>query len=284
MKIGFYTSTFGDQPIEAVLDFAVEAGFDAIEIDIGRHVGKPERVRDVAELARARGLSISSFVLFGGQLRSDTAEQTAFRNLTRDFATALGEARVPVFVLFGGVDASRSDDANYESLAEQGARLLAATKDSSLQFAIENWPGPENRFVAVTPDGWHKLFDLLQDERFGLEFDPSHLVRLGIDPLRALDAVHHRVKILHAKDAAIDAELLQAVGYAGEGWWRYTLPGRGLVDWAGFLRKAQGYGFDGTLSIEHEDEIFGWPAGDLGKRKDGERESLRYLREVLQDL
>ena len=284
MKIGFYTSTFGDQPIEAVLDFAAEACFDAIEIDIGRHVGKPERVSQVAELARARGLFISSFVLFGGQLTEAAAQQAAFRNLTRDFAIALAEAHVPVFVLFGGLDANRSEEENYHSLAEQGASLLDATENSGLQFAIENWPGPDDRFVAVTPEGWRKLFDLLPDDRFGLELDPSHLVRLGIDPLRALDAVHKRVKILHAKDAAIDSERLQAVGYAGLGWWRYTLPGTGLVDWSGFLGRARGYGFDGTLSIEHEDVAFGWPTGDLGKRRIGERQSLNFLRNLIRNL
>ena len=39
MRIGFYTSTFNDRPLEEVLDFAREAGFDAIELD-----GEPVRV------------------------------------------------------------------------------------------------------------------------------------------------------------------------------------------------------------------------------------------------
>lgn len=96
--------------------------------------------------------------------------------------------------------------------------------------------------------------------------------------------VKDRIAILHAKDTAIDPESLQAVGYHGKGWWQYKLPGLGLIDWPRFLRQARGAGFDGTLSIEHEDAAYGWPGKDLAARKDGERLGLDYLRNVLSGL
>ena len=148
-------------------------------------------------------------------------------------------------------------------------------------FAIENWPGPKNDFIGVTPDGWQQLFALIPDKRFGLEFDPSHLIRLGIDPFAALEGVKDRIKILHAKDTSIDAKRLQAVGYHGSGWWRYRLPGDGLLDWPRFLRQAKSYGFDGTISIEHEDSDYGWPRKDLNARKEGEQKALKFLRGML---
>ena len=71
MKIGFYTSTFNDRPFEEVADFAEEAGFDAIEIDVGGHIKTPDRVADAVKIARDRGLFVASITFFGNQLDAD---------------------------------------------------------------------------------------------------------------------------------------------------------------------------------------------------------------------
>jgi sugar phosphate isomerase/epimerase len=281
MKIGFYTSTFNDRPVEEVLDFAKDAGFDAIELDVGGHIKSPDNVGSVVAKARERGLFVSSITFFGNQLDPDQSKRKDLRARTADFATAIGEAKVPIFVIFPGRDNTASDEDNTRSFAELVNSLIAETSKSGLEFAIENWPGPRNDFIAVTPGGWQQLFALIPDKRFGLEFDPSHLIRLGIDPYAALDNVKDRIKILHAKDTSIDAERLQAVGYHGAGWWRYRLPGSGLLDWPRFLRQAKSFGFDGTISIEHEDADFGWPGKDLDARKEGERKALAFLREQM---
>jgi sugar phosphate isomerase/epimerase len=184
-------------------------------------------------------------------------------------------------VIFPGRDNNVSDDDNYRNFADYANGLLTATSASGLQFAIENWPGPRNDYIATTPDGWRELFALIPDKRFGLEFDPSHLLRLGIDPFAALEGVKERVKLLHGKDTSIDAHGLQAVGYHGTGWWRYRLPGSGMLDWSKFLRSAKTFGYDGVISIEHEDSDFGWPRKDLQARKAGEQKALQFLRETI---
>lgn len=277
MKIGFYTSTFNDRPVEEVLDFAKDAGFDAIELDVNGHLKSPENVAPVVAKARERGLFVCSLTFFGNQNDSDAGKRKELRSLTTEFAKAAGAAEVPIMVIFPGRGDTTSEEDDYKSFAELVNRLIAET-GSALSFAIENWPGPKNAFVGVTPDGWQKLFALIPDRRFGLEFDPSHLIRLGIDPFAALEGVKDRIKILHAKDTSTDADRLQAVGYHGTGWWRYRLPGDGLLDWPRFLRQARSYGFDGVISIEHEDADYGWPRKDLDARKEGERRALAFLR------
>ncbi|MDB5561674.1 MAG: endonuclease, family 2 [Hyphomicrobiales bacterium] len=67
----------------------------------------------------------------------------------------------------------------------------------------------------------------------------------------------------------------------GAGWWRYTLPGSGLLNWQQFRQQARAFGFDGTISIEHEDADFGWPGKDLGAGYEGERKALAFLRKTL---
>ena len=279
MKIGFYTSTFNDRPLEEVVAFAQEAKFDAIEIDIGGHIKTPDKVAGAVELARDHGLYVSSITQFGNQLDPDAKKRTELRARTHEFAKAIAAADVPIFVLFPGRDGAISEDENYKSFADHANALVAATP--KLEFAIENWPGMSNDFIALTPGGWSKLFALVPDKRFGVEFDPSHLIRIGVDPYAAFDGVKDRVKILHGKDTSIDKAALQAHGYHGAGWWRYRLPGSGLLDWPRFLAQAKAAGFDGTISIEHEDSDFGWPGKDLAARKEGEKKGLAFLRGVL---
>ncbi|GLS21907.1 xylose isomerase [Labrys miyagiensis] len=281
MKIGFYTSTFNDRPAEEVIGFAKDAGFDAIELDVRGHIKTPENVAPVVAKAREAGLFVCSITHFGNQLDPDPAQRQALRTITGEFAQAVGDAGVPLLVIFPGRDRTSSEEDNYASFAAHVNQLIADTAASGLQFAIENWPGPNDDFIGVTPEGWLKLFSLIPSNRFGLEFDPSHLIRLGIDPYAALDLVKDRVKILHGKDTSIDPERLQAIGYHAKGWWRYRLPGSGLLDWPRFIAQARDFGFDGTISIEHEDSDYGWPGKDLAARKEGERKALAFLRGVI---
>lgn len=284
MRIGFYTSTFNDRPLAEVVDFAASAGFDAIEIDVGGHIKTPDKVQAAVALARDHNLYVSSITYFGNQLDADSAKRSELRTRTEEFAHAIGEADVPIFVIFPGRDDNADDEANYDDFAEFTNLLIAKTTSSGLTFAIENWPGPKDNFVGTTPRGWQELFKRIPNRRFGLEFDPSHLIRIGVDPYAAMDAVKDRIAILHAKDTAIDAAAQQAVGYHGKGWWQYKLPGQGLLDWPRFLRQARTNGFAGSLSIEHEDAAYGWPGKDLEARREGERLGLAYLRDVLDTL
>jgi sugar phosphate isomerase/epimerase len=283
MKIGFYTSTLNDRPLPEVLDFAKEAGFDAIELDVGGHIKMPDKVASAVEAARAHGLEVSSITLFGNQLEHEPAKRDELHTTTMHFAAAIAAAGVPIFVIFPGRNPTLDEAGNYRAFADYMGRQLAAAP-ASLSFAIENWPGPHDDFIATTPDGWKQLLDLIPDRRFGLEFDPSHLIRLGVDPFPVFAEVKDRIKILHGKDTAIDSAKLQRVGYHGKGWWRYVLPGKGLLDWTRFLQQARAQGFDDVISIEHEDADFGWPGGDLEARKAGERQALAFLRKTLAEL
>lgn len=283
MRIGFYTSTFNDRPLEEVLDFAVEAGFDTIELDVGGHIKAPENVAGAVSACRDRGLFVSSITLTGNQLDPDPEQRKQLRALTHEYAAAVDAEGVAILVIFPGRDPAMSEEDNYKSFADQ-ANALIAGRPGPLAFAIENWPGRANDYIATTPEGWRQLFALVPDRRFGLEYDPSHLVRLGVDPYAAFDAVKQRVKILHGKDTSIDQARLQAVGYHGAGWWRYRIPGNGLIDWPRFLKQALASGLDGTIAIEHEDSDFGWPRKDPEARKEGERRARAFLSQTLRDL
>ena len=281
MQLGFFTSTLNDRPIGEVLSFAAEAGFDAVELDAMRHVKEPDRLADVVRDAAELGLQISSVAVVGNLLEPDRLKRQTLRTTVATYMEAAAASGVPLLILFPGFDPSMSEDENYENFAMYANGLLAESAGAGVDVALENWPGPDNRFIGTTPAGLQRLFRLVPDQRFGIEFDPSHFVRLGIDHMGTYDQVADRVKMLHAKDTVIDAAALQQVGYHGRGWWRYALPGRGVIDWPAFIDKVRSHDFDGPVAIEHEDADFGWPGGDLSARLDGEREALRFLREEL---
>jgi sugar phosphate isomerase/epimerase len=101
-----------------------------------------------------------------------------------------------------------------------------------------------------------------------LNFDPSHLLWLGINPVEAIKPYVRRVAHAHAKDAETFPDRRNRFGSFGRlstreqdpwdmGWWRYRMPGLGQVDFAGYLRALREGGFDGVLSIEHEDPVYG---------------------------
>ena len=79
-----------------------------------------------------------------------------------------------------------------------------------------------------TPAAMQAIFERVPNRRLGLEFDPSHFVRLYIDPVRVAWEMKDRILAAHAKDTEITASVLQQVGIHGQGWWRYRIPRTGV--------------------------------------------------------
>ena len=123
--------------------------------------------------------------------------------------------------------------------------------DRGVRLVVENCP----------MEGWHpdgypanlayspQLWDWMAGLGLYLNFDPSHLTWLGIDPLAVLASYAERVLHVQAKDVEIDAAARNRVGVFGNavdrasspwdsGWWRYRIPGLGQIDWGDFVDDA----------------------------------------------
>ena len=130
------------------------------------------------------------------------------------------------------------------------------------------------------------VFDRVPSRRLGLEFDPSHFVRLFIDPVSVAWQFKDRILAVHAKDTEITQPVLQQVGIAGQGWWRYRIPGQGIVNWTAFLTVLLEIRFNGGIAVEHEDPFWDAPhTGNLPdfpqQRKDGFILARRFLEQYL---
>jgi sugar phosphate isomerase/epimerase len=141
-------------------------------------------------------------------------------------------------------------------------------------FSDNEWPGGKN--LATSPALWQALFEAIPSPHLGLNYDPSHLVWLHIDPMRCVRDFGKRIVHMHAKDTRIDQDALYAVGILGLGWHTPKLPGLGDVQWGALFSALTDAGYNGPVCIEVEDRAF---EGSLGDRKRSLRQSQRFLQQ-----
>ena len=99
----------------------------------------------------------------------------------------------------------------------------------------------------------------------GANFDPSHLIWQGVDPVAAIRALAGAIYHVHAKDTKIDRYntavngVLDTKHYSDElhrSWvFRTVGYGNGETYWRDLVSNLRLCGYDRVLSIEHEDSI-----------------------------
>ena len=156
------------------------------------------------------------------------------------------------------------------ALAVEGYSLLCREIESTgAKIVIEGWPGRPPHFstLACTPAEIREFLKQVNSDALGVNYDPSHLVRMGIDPLRFLREFAARIFHIHAKDTLILSDELYEFGnlqasavakahaFGGHSW-RYTIPGKGSVPWTQLLPFLREIHYRGAISIELEDEQF----------------------------
>jgi sugar phosphate isomerase/epimerase len=121
-------------------------------------------------------------------------------------------------------------------------------------------------------------------ETVGANLDPSHLMWMGADPLAAADALNGATYYVHAKDTRIEPSIAGVNGVIdttpGSDFrhraWNYITLGYGHDEawWREFVAALRRNGYDGVLSIEHEDPAM--------SAEEGVTKSVELLRRVLQ--
>jgi sugar phosphate isomerase/epimerase len=92
-------------------------------------------------------------------------------------------------------------------------------------FSYGEWSGGNN--LASTPAIWRRMWEIIPDENFGLNLDPSHLILQMIDYHRVIREFASKIFHVHAKDLHVDLEGLYNNGVLsqGMGWQVPRLPG-----------------------------------------------------------
>jgi len=278
MNLGLWTGCLGEVSLTEVARWAGESAFQSLEVpcalrgpawyDGARLV--PSKIDEAAavvieELLTAIGLRLSCLSYLENMLDADPATRdTRWKRLT-DRVRVAARLRVPTVCCLVGRDAQARVGESIATWARLAEETLRAADEVNVRLAVHTAPlcghgGAEDLpgNLAFAPELWEKLFTHAKSDAVGLCLDPSSLEWLGVDVLEAVTAYAERIYHVHARDVEIfpdrrsDCACLRPSG----GWWRYRLPGLGQVDWRHLVDRLQENGYDGALSIVHEDPVW----------------------------
>jgi sugar phosphate isomerase/epimerase len=299
MRLGFMTAILPELSLDEVFAFAAAEGFVCVEAmcwPVGTADRKYAGVThvDVTDFTQAKadavlaacdrhGVALSGLGYYPNALDPDPAvADAAVAHLRRLIAAAplLGLRTVNGFV---GRDWLKTVDDNWPRFLATWRPLVKFAEDHGVRIGIENcpmlftkdeWPGGKN--LLATPAIWRRAFADITSPAFGLNYDPSHLLLQGIDPLSPLHEFRDKVFHVHAKDIQIDPRAVSEVGRFDfpNRWHQPRIPGFGDIDWGRFVAELMRVGYDGAVCIEIEDDTF-------GKTLDGRKRALRAARDVL---
>jgi len=273
MHVGILTVPLSAKPIEEIIPWAATLGVSTLEVNVngGAHSNLLQaddaRIEQVQGLLNQHGLRISSLACYTsivGTSAEDAARSTAALLDTVKLAGRMGVDTVCTLAGFAAPGKNKARTIA-EDMPAAFQPILELAGQTGVRIALENWYATNIQHL----DHFRAVFDALPDAHFGLNFDPSHLDWQGIDVVAAVREFKDRIFHVHAKDVSVDEAQRLRVGYNGDGWWRYTLPGYGRIRWGDFITTLRQHGYDDVLSIEHEDSAFG--------AEEGFEKAARYL-------
>jgi sugar phosphate isomerase/epimerase len=310
MKLGVLTVLFSDQPLEKVLDMVAEAGCQCVELGCGNYPGSAHcnpdelladegKIEEFKDLIASKGLEISALSCHGNPLHPNKKiadANIAAMKKTVQLAPKLG---VDVVINFSGCPGGGPDDKTpnwvtcpwppdfseivkwqwEKKVIPHWREMAKYCEDNGInKIGFEMHPG----FVVYNPESLLKLREAV-GEIIGANFDPSHLWWQGIDPIKAVRALKGAIWHVHAKDTRIypmNSEVngvLDTKSYTDEinrSWiFRTVGYGHGADFWKDFVSTLRMAGFDGTLSIEHEDSLM--------SPMEGLQKAVSFLKEVI---
>jgi sugar phosphate isomerase/epimerase len=288
MRIGLVTDSLGHLPFDELLGTAAGVGIQSLEFGCGGWSSAPhvnldlllenetERENFAAKI-RDHGLEISALNCSGNQLapaERGQANDRVVRN-TMKLARLLGIQRI---VMMSGLPGGPGDQhANWITTAwpPEGQEILRYQWED---VAIPYWrdlvnDARENGIekICVEQHAHQLVYNTetllkLRDavgEIVGVNFDPSHALWMGGNPLRAIRELRGVIYHVHAKDTRIDPHnseintLLETKPNerVAQRSWNYVTLGYGHSEiwWRDFVIQLKQHDYNDVLSIEHED-------------------------------
>ena len=304
MTLSVFAVLLQDRPFEEACQYLASKGVQAVEIGCGGFPGKahcdakdflahPEKIEKMLETLNKYNLKIAALSTHGNAVHPN---KEIARQFHEDFENAVLLAEkmgVDTVVTFSGCPGGSPEDKTpnwvtcpwpddfSEILNYQWNEVLIPYWKKEVEFvrahgvkkiAFEMHPG----FCVYNPETMMKLRNAVGPE-IGANFDPSHLFWQGIDPVAAIRYLGDAIFFFHAKDTKIDKlntdvnGVLDTKHYGDEihrSWiFRSVGCGHDEQTWKDMMSALRMVGYDGMISIEHEDSLMSVPEG-LGKAID----------------
>ena len=271
MRLGVFTDALAHLSLGEALDWLERSVTDVRDVELGTGGYSDAPHCDVAGLlstARARerfvgDLRDRGFQLSALNVSGNPLERPAHDRALRDTIRLACEVGVDRIVCMSGGKAELSGGGWFPGVEEEIERYwqahvlvyweeittLAEQSDPALRLCLELEPGAAvynvstfERLAALSPS-------------VALNLDPSHLFWQSIDPLAVTDRLASRVAFAHGKDVQFQDARIAVDGVLDRTAWQYTVVGRGhdVEWWRSFIQQLRRGGYDGVVSIEHED-------------------------------
>jgi len=312
--VTLFTGQWADLPLEDLCKKAVEFGYDGLELACwGDHFEVKQALEDDTYCSRKRDLlekhglqlfSISNHLVgqavldriderhqailpdyVWGDGDSDGVNQRASDEMKN---TARAAQRLGVEVVNGFTGSSiwhliydfpptppSMIDAGFDLLAERWNPILDVFQECGVKFGLEVHP-TEIAFDIYSAE--RSLQALDNREEFGFNFDPSHLLWQGVDPVEFIRSFPDRIYHVHMKDASVTLNGRTGILTSHLEWgdsrrgWDFRSVGRGGVRFEEIIRSLNAINYEGPLSIEWE---------DIGMdREQGAAEACQFVKNV----
>ena len=292
MKLSVFAVLLQDKSFDEACAYLASKGVQAVEIGCGGFPGdahcKPlELLNDETKLQAFKDtlarhhLDIAALSVHGNAVHPDKAvaekAHTEFENAVL-LAEKLG---VETVVTFSGCPGGCPEDKTpnwvtcpwpddfSEILKYQWNEESEFCRAHNVRVAFEMHPG----FCVYNPETMMRIRKACGDN-IGANFDPSHLFWQGIDPVAAIRYLGDAIFYFHAKDTKIDEintgvnGVLDTKPYSDEvhrSWiFRSVGYGHAHQTWKDMMSALRMVGYDGPISIEHEDSLM-TPSEGLNK-------------------
>jgi sugar phosphate isomerase/epimerase len=289
MKLGFVSDSLGGMSFEALLDNAARLGVAGVEVNTGGWSTAPhfdlqsmkasaDSRREFAQAFEKRGLEIVALNANGNPLHPTQPEQG---ECLKDTIRIAGDMGIKTVCAMSGLPAGCEGDLmpNWvvsswppetqailryqweEKILPFWTEVAALAKENGVERIALELHG--NQFVYNVPS----LLKLRAavGPVIGANLDPSHLFWMGADPLVAADALGEAIHHVHAKDTMLNGPVQATTSLLENGslmnisarsWSFITLGfGHGEEWWRQFCYRLKMAGYDGWMSVEHEDVV-----------------------------
>lgn len=291
MKLGVLTVPLSATPIEEVIPYLHSLGVQAVELGTGGVTNKSHcdpdiylnntaKIDALQKLLADNNMEISALSCHGNPVHPNAEIAAASHKAyvdTLELAQRLGVKTVVTFSGCPGDGAGAqhpnwvtcpwpqefTDVLNYqwnEVLIPYWKQAAKLAKAAGVQVALEMHPG----FCVYNPETMLRLTEAT-DEVIGANFDPSHLFWQGVDAVEAIKKLGPAIHYVHAKDCIIDVQNTRMDGVLDTRHysdllhraWSFRTVGYGHDEsvWRAIFSTLRMVGYDGTVSIEHEDAL-----------------------------
>ncbi len=166
-------------------------------------------------------------------------------------------------------------EAGFAEFAKRWNPILDVFGECGVKFALEVHPTE----IAFDIHTAHRALEAIgHREEFGFNFDPSHLIWQGVDPVEFIREFPDRIYHVHIKDAIVTLNGRSGIlsshlnfGDARRGW-DFRSPGRGGVNFEEIIRALNDINYQGPLSVEWEDARM--------NREHGAREACEFVKKL----